>query len=435
MKTVLLAFRNLNRQKKRTFLLGGAIAFGVLIVTLINSFTASFVENVGENFSHLLAGHIFIEGVEKDAEGDQRTIIRDDTPIREALDEEDLTIRYVTRRSEARGTLIFGGQTVSQNIVGADWSEESFFKDRLILLEGSFDTMLEDPRSIILSQKVASKLNVALQERITVRLRTTSGQQNVGEFTLAAISYDPSLFAPISAYANLSYVNELLDIAPHEYETLGIFLESMTLIDEEADRLYSSLSEKAEVFDRDADEGDRNPVMAMMRRADEDTWEGSRFRLYTLNDVLQEVEQIVMVLNRAGLVIFLILFLIIMVGITNTFRMIMIERTREIGTIRALGMQRNGVRTLFLLEALFLALGGALLGLLLAGLAMAILSSIFWGYQSPIFILLKNGYMTFRLRFAQIAQNLGAVSVLTMLAAFLPARKAAKMPPVDALRA
>ena len=54
MKSILIAFRNLNRQKKRSFLLGGAIAFGILIITLINGFTGSFVKNVGENFSHLL---------------------------------------------------------------------------------------------------------------------------------------------------------------------------------------------------------------------------------------------------------------------------------------------------------------------------------------------------------------------------------------------
>ena len=65
MKNIIMALRNLNRQKKRTLLLGGAIAFGLMIVTLLNGFAGSFIENVSENFSHLMAGHIFIDGVEK----------------------------------------------------------------------------------------------------------------------------------------------------------------------------------------------------------------------------------------------------------------------------------------------------------------------------------------------------------------------------------
>ena len=64
MNTLRISFKNLSRQKKRSFLLGSAIAFGVLIITLINGFTGSFVENVGENFSHIFAGHIFIDGID-----------------------------------------------------------------------------------------------------------------------------------------------------------------------------------------------------------------------------------------------------------------------------------------------------------------------------------------------------------------------------------
>ena len=51
MRNLRIAFRNLSRQKKRSFLLGGAIAFGVLIITLVNSFTAGLVENIQEILS------------------------------------------------------------------------------------------------------------------------------------------------------------------------------------------------------------------------------------------------------------------------------------------------------------------------------------------------------------------------------------------------
>jgi putative ABC transport system permease protein len=113
----------------------------------------------------------------------------------------------------------------------------------------------------------------------------------------------------------------------------------------------------------------------------------------------------------------------------------MYERIKEIGTIRALGMQRSEVKILFLLEALFLSLAGVILGFILAGIAMFILSRIFWGFDSPIYLLLENGYMTFSLPPVQTLINIAVVMGLTLLAAFFPTRKASNMAPVDALRA
>jgi putative ABC transport system permease protein len=436
MKLLIIALRNLNRQKKRSFLLGGAIAFGILIVTVINGFTGSFILNVSENFSNIFAGHIFIQGVEKDADGETAEIIRDDSVLIDAVEQLDVPYRYIARRSEFRGTLFFQGESVSQSIVGAEWGEESLLRDRLVLVDGSFENIVNNPRGIIVSDEIADILNVEIGDRITVRLTTIRGQQNVGEFNLAGISYDPGLLGAISAYANLSYVNELLDIGPDDYMTFGILLEDLSMIDEQAEPLYEFLDSRLDMFERKDETGEEgNPVMAMFDRADEEEWSGTRYRFFTLNDVLSEADQIVVILNTVGLVILLILFFIIMVGITNTFRMIMIERIKEIGTMRALGMQRPTVRNLFLLEAFLLSMGGAVLGLILAGIAMLILSNIFWGLDSPIFILLKNGYMTFRLVPHQVLLHFGVVAVLTVLAALLPARKAANMHPVEALRA
>ncbi len=433
MNTIRIAFKNLSRQKKRTFLLGSAIAFGILIITLINGFTGSFVKNVGENFSHIFAGHIFIDGVEKSPSGRTLYLVKDETELIKAIEDLDIEYTYLTKHSSFSGTLIFEGESVQQNITGIDWEKETYLSERLILKEGGFENM-KNPRGLILSEKIADKLNVRVGERMLVQLKTYTGQQNVGEFILAATILDPGLVGSISGYANMEYVNELLNLAPHEYMTLGIYLPSMDQIDSVAERLYNRLSEGVELFAREGAEDEVNPFVAIMAQIEEEEWEGIRYRLYTLNDMLSEVEQIVNVLNTAGLVILLILFLIIMVGITNTFRMVMFERIKEIGTMRALGVQKGGIRGLFLTEALFIGLGGALTGLILAGITMFILSKIYWGIDSPIFILLKNGYMTFDLSILQTAGNICIVAVLTLLAALFPANKAAKLPPAVALR-
>ncbi|HUZ18074.1 MAG TPA: FtsX-like permease family protein [Spirochaetia bacterium] len=435
MKNMLIALRNLNRQKRRSFLLGGAIAFGILVITLINGFTGSFVRNVSDNFSHLLGGQIFIDGIEKSSSGRRVSIIRDDTILMQAIQEAKIPAKYISKVSTFSGTLIFQTNTIGQQVVGVDWqSTNNYVADRLTLVSGNFKNM-DNPDGIIISEKIAKKLNVQVGDTILAKLQTVTGQLNVGEFQVAAISFDPGLFGSIAAYANLAYVNTLLNIPEGEYQTLGIFLEDMNGMDPDAARLYADLQGKVQLFKRTEAAQSSNPFEAMQRQVQDETWTGTKYRLYTLNDRLSELKQIVGTLNTAGLIILLVLLVVIMVGITNTFRMIMYERIREIGTMRALGMQRPTVRNLFLLEALFLAIGGTLTGLAASGIVMAILHLINWGMNTPFFLLLKDGHMTFAPSALQLIGNLLIVALLTLLAASFPASRAAKLNPADALRA
>lgn len=433
MKNILIALRNLNRQKKRSFLLGGAIAFGILIITLINGFAGSFVNNVSENFSHLFGGQIFIDGFQKSPSGRRVSIIRDDSTLMNAISESGIHTTYITRSSSFTGTLIFQNNTVGQQVVGTDWQKANYIRSRLTLVKGSFAGM-DNPHGIIISDRVAKLLKAEVGDTILAQLRTATGQLNVGEFQIVALSHDPGLFGSIAAYANLSYVNSLLNIPANEYQTLGIFLEPGENMDVAATRLYAVLKGKVQLFKRETASTSTNPFAAMQRQTQDETWSGTKYRLYTLNDRLAELKQIVGTLNTAGLIILLILLVVIMIGITNTFRMIMYERIREIGTMRALGMQRPTVRNLFLLEALFLSLAGTIVGLLASGVVMFLVHLIDWGLNTPLFLLLKDGHMTFDLKAGQLIGNLLIVALLTLLAAYFPARKAARLNPADALR-
>jgi putative ABC transport system permease protein len=432
MNSLRIAFRNLSRQKKRSFLLGGAIAFGILIITLVNSFTAGFVENVQENFSHFFAGHVFLYGYEKSPSGRLITVIRDDKVLIETIESlKNLPIQYLSRRSSLDGTLIFEGESISQEVVGVNWQEERYLSDRLILREGSMERVLADPRALILNEKMAERLNVQIGDTLLVQLQTVTGQQNVGEFILAATSIDTGFFSAVSAYAHRSHVNRLLNIAEDEYISLGLFLEDMLLMERAAQMLTSALEDKVSLVPRFS--GPQG-FQEQRNRLLEEQWEGTRYQLFTIGDFLEPLNQVASTLNTVGLVVVLILFVIIMVGVTNTFRMVIHERTREIGTMRSLGLQRGGVRSLFLLEALLLSLGGAVVGLAAAFVVALVLSLINFGTDSQFFIILREGHLLFKVLPARIAGNILIVGVLTLLAALLPASRAAKMDPAHALR-
>jgi putative ABC transport system permease protein len=138
-------------------------------------------------------------------------------------------------------------------------------------------------------------------------------------------------------------------------------------------------------------------------------------------------------LNTVIFVIIIILFLVVMIGIINTFRMIMYERIREIGTMRAIGMQKGGVALIFILESFFLTLFSCTGGMILAILVGLGFSLKNYGTNNPMFFLLKSGHMSFIYNPLDILLYLGAIAVLTFLAVLYPALKAANLKPADAL--
>ena len=125
---------------------------------------------------------------------------------------------------------------------------------------------------------------------------------------------------------------------------------------------------------------------------------------------------------------------IVLFTVGNTMSMAVVERTVEIGTLRAIGLRRNGIRRLFICEGLLLGVIGAVLGVLIAlGIAYTINhAGLTWlppGRVEPVPLTVRVWGET-RL----ITGTAIGLIVVAILSAFLPASRASKMNIVDALR-
>ena len=208
-------------------------------------------------------------------------------------------------------------------------------------------------------------------------------------------------------------------------------LQDIGTINAEADRLYAALAAELNLVPRfSGEEGFREVRRDLLQTE----WEGTRYQLSTINDFLAGINNVARTVVIIGVVVAFILFLIVAVGITNTFRMVVYERTREIGTMRALGVQRRQARGLFLTEAVLLAAGATVAGLLLAGAGRLLLQSINWGTDTPFFIFLDNGRLSFPVDPWFLAGYLASVVAVTLIAALFPANRAARQDPAAALR-
>ena len=81
-------------------------------------------------------------------------------------------------------------------------------------------------------------------------------------------------------------------------------------------------------------------------------------------------------------IIFFVIFLLVIIGIVNSMSMAVQERTREIGTLRAIGIRRSQLAVLFLVEAASLALVAAAIGCLLGGLFAWYMTSVGFDFSS-----------------------------------------------------
>ncbi len=135
-------------------------------------------------------------------------------------------------------------------------------------------------------------------------------------------------------------------------------------------------------------------------------------------------EQMAFVDQMLGLVYALLALAIIiaLLGIGNTLALSIVERTRELGVLRAVGMTRQQLRSAIRWESVIIAVQGALLGLVIG---------LFFGW-ALVTALEDEGLNTFAVPFTSLVVVVVLAALAGVVAAVLPARRASRL---DVLRA
>ncbi len=443
MQSLRIAYRNVIRNRKRSLLLGGAIAFGFCIFTLVNGFTGGLLGTVSDNFADALGGHIYVTGSEVSAQSSEITLIRDTETLEASLNVIEDNIVSYNIRSSARASFIFGSREEALPLNGLDVDRERDFFGGLTLLGGDLGTFLNTPNAVLLPQKLIDDLGLEVGETVIVKTNTINAQQNVDDALIAGSidgEEDFGFGGGTTGYAHLDFVNTLIDIAPGQYQTLNIYLSDLGVLEENTVALERELARNATTEPREpatAGPPDFAEVFGLgsLTTVDEDErWVGTKFSLSNLDDSLAGINALVGIMNSVALVIFIIIITIIGVGIMNSYRMVMIERIGEIGTMRAMGVQKSGVRNIFVFEALLIAVAGALIGLVVALVAMFAVGLLNFS-GSDLSFFLDQGRLSFALSVLGVTGSVALICVTTVLAVFVPARAAANLQPADALRA
>lgn len=402
-----LAYRNLFRNGRRSMFTILAIALGFVAVNVLGGFTTYIFTNLQDSYIYAEAnGHltIFKAGFLDKGKLD---------PTRYLLDvAQQEKIREVTaRHSEVLVTtpqlqisgLLSNGKVstifVASGRVPADidaiGSQARAGSTRIKLYDG---LPLSDvvSRGIGVSHGLAKTLSLRMGDTAVAMAPTVSGQINALDAELYQL-----IDAPVEALEDkLAMVP--LAFAQQLYDTTGV------------DRVTLLLDSTARA----------EPMRALLARELKDA--GMDLDIRTWNELSPFYTKVKKMFDVIFVISFLIVFTIVVMSVVNTFTMAVLERTREIGTLRALGVKRSGIVAMFSLESMALGTCGALAGIVLTVLVVALVGWLqpTWippqiARRVPLQIHLVPAYWLFSTLMLMLLSNLSAI---------VPARKAARMP-------
>ncbi len=164
-----------------------------------------------------------------------------------------------------------------------------------------------------------------------------------------------------------------------------------------------------------------------------EAWTGQKLDITTWHDEVNFVSWTVDLMNGMAFVVALLLLAIVGVGIMNVMWISIRERTREIGTLRAIGMQRPRVLMLFVTEGFLLALMSTLSGALVGAALSRLINSASIPLPISVQLVMMSDHLIIIPTLQWAATAIVFITAIVTLISLLPAFIAARLKPVTAM--
>ncbi|WHI47568.1 FtsX-like permease family protein [Microbulbifer sp. VAAF005] len=401
-----VALLNIMRNGRRSLITLAAIVFGCTSLIIFGGFVQSMYEGMRESMIRSQLGHIqiYAKGYNQfgKAEPEKYLIADGDLKKISELVENETDTLVVAPRLNFNGLLSDGKQSIAITGIGIDAEKEVMLSSAIQIVQGD-DLFPEDISAAHLGEDLFNALDVQIGDYLTLLASTQDGAINavdvqvMGVITTGVKELDDRLLR-----VNLPLAQELLYTSD---------ITRLVVLLEETELTSTSIATLASVFEQ-------NNLNLEIK-----SWE----------ELAGYYHQVVGLFNGVFGFITVIVLVIVALSISNTMLMAVMERTRELGTIRAMGGTPRQVVNLILLESVFLGLIGSLLGLLIGALAAKGITYAEWMMPRPpgstqdypirVFVVPDILLKTFLLGFC-----------ISLVSSLYPAIKASRLPVVKALR-
>lgn len=396
------ALRNVFRQRARSAATLAAISLGVAGLILAAGFVQDIFIQLGEAIIHSQSGHLQVARQGYRA-GHTRApasyLIAQPAALKATLAAEP-GVQRVLARLGFSGVLNNGKRDLGIIGEGVEPSAEAALGSYLHYIEGRA-LADSDHDGIVLGQGAARSLGLKPGDRVNLVMSLAQGAMNTLDFEVVGV------FQSFSKDFDARAVRIPLAAARQ-------------LMDTDAAQVMVIVLDRTE---------DTDSVLAALRgKLAAQGYEVASWR--ELSDFYDKTLQLY---ERQFGVLRLIILLMVLLSVANSVNMTLFERTREFGTMLALGDPPRRVFRLIMTESLLLGLFGAGLGMALGCLAAWGISAI--GIPMPPPPNANLGYTAYIRLVPGEVLTAGAIGLLaTCLAALMPARRVARMPVLDALR-
>jgi putative ABC transport system permease protein len=443
----IIAARNLLQARRRSLLLGLAFAMVMLLLVFLLGLSEGITENMIKSAITLSTGHVNVAGFYKASAADAAPIVTGAAEVRQVMTDsmKDSPTPLVALRDRGRGWARVISATGAQfaGITGIDPKEEGDLAKTLLVAredtyvekDGSADrkgdlSRLGEPGSVVLFASQAKKLKVRVGDVLTL-VAQAGRMNNSADVTVVAVCEDIGLLSSFSMFVSKQTGNDLYQLKPDTAGAIQVIVGDIDKSDDVMERLRASLEKKGyRLMDHDS-----NPFWLKFPLVQGDDWLGQKLDLTTWHDEVSFLAKIVSGFVTISISLISVLVLVIMVGIMNTMWMSVRERTGEIGTLRAIGMQRGSVLLMFLLEAMILAAAASTAGAIAGAGIVTLIDHAQWRVPSEaIRIILISDKLHLVVVPWEIAVSVGVFTLVAGLAALLPSTRAARMQPVTAIQ-
>jgi putative ABC transport system permease protein len=443
MRTVLnIAFRNLIQAKRRTLLLAVAVALVACLFLILRTVSSSIADRMVESATTLSAGHVNVGGFFKSRRKGGDPIVTERERLRAEVKAIVPEAVSIIDRHRGWGRMIGPASSINVSISGIVVPEEGRFFDSLRLAHeseykkdgsdqvfGDFKS-LNEPNTALLFAAQAKKLEVGVGDTITYVTEASGGQSNTVDLRVGAIASDIGFMSNWNMFAPRQTVLDLYRLDPNTTGVVMVYLPVPENATKTMEKLRAGLKDKGhEIMDYEP-----NPFFFKFEKVAGEDWLGQKLDLTIWSDEISFVLWITTALDLVSFFVVAVLAVIIVGGIINAMWMSVKERTKEIGTMRAVGAQKPFIVQMFVYESVMLGLFSGLVGVLFGALVLTILNSL----SIPITnegarLFLMANTLQFNVNVSQMVSTMLLFGCITGLGALYPALKAARLRPVEAL--
>jgi len=400
-----IAWRNIWRNKLRSLVVILAVTFGLFGTLFMIAVSNGMVEQKIDASIHNELSHIQIHNPEFIQDASLHFSIDSSSRIEDEISAMTGVKAVCSRiKAMAMASTAATGAGVMINAIDPE-KEKEVSKIHQFIIDGDYFEKAGKSDPIVISKKLSTKLKAKIGSKIVLTIQHTSGELAYGLFRVSGIyKTSNNIYDEPNIFIKKEDLIALTGYDPSMTSEIAILLDNTeltTTISNDLKNHYTSLS------------------------------------VLSWNELEPLLAGLSSMMNQMAYFLLIIILIAMAFGIINTMMMAVLERTRELGMLMAVGMNKRKVFFMIMLETIFLSLVGTLAGIVISAVTIHYtgLNGInfsawaegyeSWGYSALVY---PSLYMSFYIGMTAL------VIITATISSIYPARKALGFNPAAAIR-